>query len=118
MGFRMSVRLENCDEWEGNDHKLYGYWDYYDVKKSFDIIYPLIQRQWKWVADTDEPFETYEIAMCCAGYTEELVVDEDTFRKFAIAYVDDLKTTGHDISKYGYLIELAEHSGNKVLEWG
>lgn len=118
MGFRMSVKLESSDEWLGDDHKLYGYWAYDDVKKSFDIICPLIQKQWKWVDETDEPIETYEIAMCCAGVTDELVVDEDTFRRFVTAYVEELKATEHDVTRFGYLTELAEQSGNKVLEWG
>ena len=118
MGFRMSVKLESSDEWLGDDHKLYGYWACDDVKKSFDIICPLIQKQWKWVDETDEPIETYEIAMCCAGVTDELVVDEDTFRRFVTAYVEELKATEHDVTRFGYLTELAEQSGNKVLEWG
>lgn len=118
MGFRMSVRAESSDVWKGNDHKLYGYWGYYDVQKSFDILCPLMQKQWRWVDSKDEAYETYEIAMCCANYTDDLVVDEDTFRRFVSAYMDDLKATGHDVTQFGYLTELAEQSGNKVLNWG
>lgn len=117
MGFRMSVRLQSSDEWYGDDHKLYGYWAYDDVHESFDILLPLMRKQWEWI-DEDTPNEIYDIVMCCAGVTSDLVVDEDTFRRFVTAYIKELKATEHDVTRFGYLTELAEQSGNKVLEWG
>ena len=118
MGFRMSAKLEGSDEWLGDDHKLYGYWGYGDVKNSFDILHPLMKEQWDDIED--DPGDAYDI-FCCYIYTDELVVDEETFRRFAEAYIDDLISTAHSTDGIGcisqYMRYLAERKGNKILEW-
>ncbi len=46
MGIRLSIYIEgDPDKYYGDDHKMYGYWPYEEVKKSFDYLAEFIKAE-------------------------------------------------------------------------
>lgn len=123
MGFRMSIRSEQSDEWIGDDHKFYGYYSYEKVKNSFNFLYPFMVQQWEnFNYDKfDNPEEEAYSTLCAIGATPDLEVDHNSFIYFAKKYIRDLKDAEWDrdaldyITKY--LNELCDTPGHKFLQW-
>lgn len=116
MGFRMYIKYK--DKEYGGDHKLYGY---HDVKKltSFPILIPEIRRQWG-VPTRYSDEDIYIVYFCCPQATDDLVLDEVTYAKFADAYSDDLINFfsidhAHDV--INYIQKLRSLRGEKILSW-
>lgn len=127
MGFRLSVRAIDSDEWFGDDHRLYGYWPYDEVRNSFDFLYPFILAQWEEynVFESDEfenpAKEAYDL-LCACNWTDDLELDDESFKIWIKKYLNDLKTTKHTVpcmhAVYGYLTNLSNVPGHKILAWG
>lgn len=117
MGFRMYIKHKGKEY--GGDHKLYGY---EDAKKltSFPILIPEIRRQWD-IPTTYSDEDIYSIYFYSCDVTDDLVLDEILFSVFAKRYCLDLKNTyGNDpyVSHItGYMEELINSPGEKVLSW-
>ena len=120
MGFRLNIKHNDIEY--GDDHKLYGYIPL-KYLSSFNIILPEIKKQW-------EPLETYSedtiygVYFCIFCPTEELILDEDTFSKFADAYIEDLPKRYRKLADsldpvhvYSYMNKLKNLPGEKVLYW-
>lgn len=132
MGTRMSVKIKGTDEWFGDDHKLYGYVSYEDVRRSFDQLYPYMREQWKddfgSYEDFGEPEKEYYDLICAIENTPELEIDADSFRVFAKDYIEDfanrdsihMAKPDEDFVKRvsGYMNKLADDPRPKILEWG
>lgn len=124
MGFRMSIKVEGEDKEYGDDHKFYGYAKYEEVKNSLSVLIPLIKEQWKIDdmsnIDPVNPEEIYGIFIW-SGCTEDLVVDNDTYTKFMLAYLSDLKNYWKDPVDVHYVEEymepLSRRPENKILWW-
>ena len=121
MGFRLRVKQKSSDTWYGDDHKLYGYVTYKNVKTSFDILIPYIKEQWpNWFYNLNTNEDGYDF-MCYVSATDELVLDHLTFSKWATAYMQDLKKNKRteevitEVSRYLNLLSLSEE--DKILEW-
>lgn len=120
MGFRLTIKTTDEKEF-GDDHKLYGYWKFEEIKDSFIVLYPLIKEQWPSLQD-NSPESAYYVYFCAAGVTDELVISNDVFVEFVKNYIADLITTHHDpalVSNVAlYLTELCyRHPGDKILYW-
>ena len=61
MGFRMNIK--HGDEEYGDDHKLYGYYAFEDVEKSFLYISKFMKAQWEELNYEiyDDPREIYMV---------------------------------------------------------
>lgn len=126
MGFRMSVcreidRNKDYNRWYGDDHKLYGYYSFEDVAKSFVYISRFMKTQWKDLKDTiyDDPREIYNY-ICYVGATDDLILSEDEFKEFANLYLKDVfKNKPIEIFQAvsEYVIKLILAPGNKVIWW-
>ena len=141
MGIRLSIYIEgDPDNYYGDDHKMYGYWAYEEVKKSFDYLAEIIKSEcpdWEdWVIgkermlgliDEDIPQvlsatnkDLYG-ATFCYGMGCDLVVNNEQFCKFTDLYLADLVSTGHTEScvkaATDYMTLLAGKEENKVLDW-
>ena len=127
MGFRLSVRAIDSNEWFGDDHKLYGYWPYDEIRNSFDFLYPFILAQWEGynVFESDEfenpAKEAYDL-LSGVNWTDELELDDESFKIWIKKYLNDLKSTKHTVSCIDaateYLTKLSNVSGHKILTWG
>ena len=117
MGFRMHIKHKGKEY--GGDHKLYGY---KDVKKltSFPILIPEIRRQWD-VPTTYSGEYIYLVYFCGSDVTDDLVLDEDTYAKFADAYTEDLVNCFYNTEFVHYFInyiqKLRTLPGEKILSW-
>ena len=125
MGFRMSVCRENdrkdYNQWYGDDHKLYGYYSFEDVAKSFVYISRFMKAQWDDLKDTiyDDPREIYSY-ICYVGSTDDLILSEEEFKEFADLYLKDVFKnkpieTFQAVSEY--MIKLILAPGNKAIWW-
>ena len=115
MGFRMSI--EHCGVSYGDDHKLYAYVPLKDLS-SFNIILPEIKKQWN-VPEGYSPDTIYAVYFCEPGVTDNLILDEVTFSKFADAYLIDFEKIygDEDFSVVYYMDKLKHSSGEKILYW-
>lgn len=114
MGFRMNIK-------HGNDHKLYGYYSFEDIAKSFVYISKFMKAQWEDLnyAIYDDPREIYYY-ICTVGDTDAVVLLEEAFEKFASLYLADVaKNKPEETFKNvcSYMISLAMLPGNKVIWW-
>ena len=125
MGFRMNVCREidrqDYNRWHGDDHKLYGYFSFEDVAKSFIYISRFMKAQWEDLKDTiyDDPRDIYGY-ICCVGCTDDLILSEEEFEKFASLYLADIaKNTSEETFNFvcSYMIPLAMLPDNKVIWW-
>lgn len=125
MGFRMNVCREidrnNYKYWRGNDHKLYGYYAFEDVAKSFVYISKFMKEQWEEFKDEtyDDPRDRYDY-ICYVGATDDVVLSEEAFEKFASLYLADVaKNKPEETFKNvcSYMISLAMLPGDKVIWW-
>lgn len=125
MGFRMSVCKEadrqDYTRHYGDDHKLYGYYAFEDVAKSFVYICHFMKDQWKDLNNAifDDPRAVYDY-ICYVGATDDLVLSEDEFKKFSELYLDDvLKNKRADTFNMvcAYMLSLAKTPGNKIIWW-
>lgn len=120
MGFRMSIKYG--DKEYGDDHKLYGYYSFEEVAKSFVYISRFMKAQWEEFKDTtiyDDPREIYSY-MCCVGATDALVLSEEEFKEFADLYLKDVLNnkpieTFQAVSEY--MVKLIAAPGNKAIWW-
>lgn len=120
MGFRLNIETED-KELFGDDHKLYGYWRYEEVKDSFMVLYPLIQEQWS-IPANESPEDVYNMYFFSAAVTDNLTVSNDVFEVFARKYIMDLVRTSHTPESVAivalYLARLRyEYPGDKILYW-
>ena len=115
MGFRLNIEHKGIEY--GDDHKLYGYAPL-EVLSSFNIIFPEIKKQWG-IPEESDPDIVYMAYMCVLGATDDLILDEVTFSKFADAYLIDFeKRYGNkDLSVVYYMDKLKHSSGEKTLYW-
>ena len=124
MGMRMSIILKDNSQKFGDDHKLYGYVPYEDVKSSFNILYPFILKQWSDCYAYEEyenpQKDAYEL-LRMVGLTDDLVIDADTFKKFSEEYLKDLLSVSKSVDLYNYVKdyfdELNNVPGEKILYW-
>lgn len=119
MGFRMYVK--HNDQEYGNDHKLYGYYSFEDVAKSFVYISRFMKAQWENLnyATYDDPREVYDY-ICYIGATDDLVLSEEEFKEFADLYLKDVfknKPIETFQAVNEYMTNLIHAPGNKVIWW-
>lgn len=141
MGIRLSIYIEgDPDNYYGDDHKMYGYWPYEEVKKSFDYLAEIIKAEdpeWEyWVIQKKRMFSFIDedipqvlsatnkdlySATFCYGMGCDVVVNNEQFREFTNLYLADLVSTGHTEScvkaATEYMTFLAGKEENKVLDW-
>lgn len=120
MGFRLNIETED-KELFGDDHKLYGYWRYDEVKDSFMVLYPLIQEQWTDLTNYS-PENVYDLYFCIGVATDRLTVSNEVFEAFVKEYITDLIRTSHTPELVAfvalYLTKLCyKYPGDKVLYW-
>ena len=142
MGIRLSIYIEgDPDNYYGDDHKMYGYWAYEEVKKSFDYLAEIIKaedpdlknqiiRKKRMFGFVNEDIPQVLFAtnkdlyneIFCYGMGCELIVNNEQFCKFTDLYLADLVSTGHTEScvkaATEYMTLLTSRVENKVLEWG
>lgn len=116
MGIRMSIYpVNDPDKWYGDDHKMYGYWAYEDVKNSFNYLAGMI---------FNERFhynyrDLYEDSFIVGGFN--VTLNNDQFKEFSELYLRDLESTGHDQSVIDatkeYFDILCGIDDDKHLEW-
>lgn len=125
MGFRLSIKNKGSDKSYGDDHKLYGYFDYFHVKKSFDVLVPFMHNQWDTLLnpmELDEEKDFWYDLMTFTSSTDDLVIDYDTFVKWTELYLDDLwknkqnKELVENVRNYFNILK--ESKEDKVLYWG
>ncbi len=125
MGMRMSIRLKDNSQIFGDDHKLYGYASYEDIKSSFNILYPFILKQWSdyyiYEGCENPQKEAYEL-LCAVGITDDLIIDANTFKKFSEEYLNDLRYVRKSANLYNYVRDYFDELNNipdeKILYWG
>lgn len=117
MGFRMYIKHKG--KIYGGDHKLYAYCDIKSLT-SFPILIPEIKRQWR-IPTAFSPEDTYLEYFCNPGYTDDLVLDEATYAKFADAYSEDLVNISRNPDSVHYIINYIQYlrtlPGKKILSW-
>lgn len=124
MGIRLSIYIEgDPDNYYGDDHKMYGYWAYEEVKKSFDYLAEIIRGEYpEWTEMNAETNEDYYSIIFCYGAGLEVTLTNEQFREFTNLYLADLVSTGHTGScvkaATEYMTLLAGREENKVLNWG
>ncbi len=121
MGFRMSIHVINNNTDYGDDHKLYGYFSYNEVKQSFDYIHKFINEQDDILSDSlySDPKECYDM-LCGLPEVGEIKLSEKEFEKFSELYLEDVKKN-KNLSCYNfvhkYMTEIVKIPGDKILEW-
>lgn len=121
MGIRMCVFPEkNPEQWYGDDHKLYGYWPYEEVSNSFDYLIAYAYKMPVACFDPDDKEDIYRSAFIVCGFVAKMPVKD--FSVFAIKYLKDLVSTGHDqqcintvIDYFNTIINIGE---SVCLVWG
>lgn len=120
MGFRMHIWAARVD-W-GDDHKLYGYFAYEDVKNSFDYIYKFIHEQDDILSDElyADPKECYDM-LCCLCHVGPIHLSVKEFKEFSKLYLEDIKKN-KDENCYKYVSEymndiISCEKRDIVLEW-
>lgn len=128
MGFRMNISVEdpnNLGETReyGDDHKLYGYFAYEDVKNSFNYIHKFIHEQDDILSDElyADPKECYDM-LCCLPYVGPIKLRNKEFKEFAKLYLEDVKKNKSEncykyVSSYMSDIISCEKSWYIFLEW-
>ena len=125
MGFRMNVCREidrqDYNRWYGDDHKLYGYYSFDDVAKSFVYISRFMKAQWENLSYEiyDDPREIYSY-ICAVLATDYLILSEEEFKEFADLYLKDVFKnkpieTFQAVSEY--MTKLILEPGNKAIWW-
>lgn len=123
MGIRLSICIEgDPDNYYGDDHKMYGYWAYEEVKKSFDYLAEIIRAEYpEWTEMNAETNEDFYNTMFCYGAGLEVTLTNEQFREFTNLYLADLVSTGHTEScvkaATEYMTLLVDKDEDKVLEW-
>lgn len=121
MGFRMSIHVINDNTTYGDDHKLYGYFSYNAVKRSFDYIHKFFHEQDRELSEPlyADPKECYDM-LCCMQVTDDIKLSEKEFEEFSKLYLEDVKRNKspfcYDFVK-NYMNEIVKIPGDKVLEW-
>lgn len=123
MGFRLHIyRAGDPDNEYGDDHKLYGYFPYKKVKRSFDYIHKFIVEQDDIL---NKDFYKYDLIMTydlvsCLGYVGPINLSADEFKEFMVLYLMDIKENKSK-SCYdfvaSYVNELNSTNDDKCLEW-
>ena len=125
MGFRMNVcrQVDRQDYTRqyGDDHKLYGYYAFEDVAKSFVYICHFMKNQWEELNDDkyDDPREIYDY-ICYIGATDDLVLSEKDFKEFSKLYLKDVFKNKPEETYNAvciYMQKLADTPGNKIIWW-
>lgn len=123
MGFRLHIyKVSDPDNEYGDDHKLYGYFPYEKVKRSFDYIHSFIVEQ-----DDVFNFDTYRNSssmsydlVCRLPYVGPITLSADEFKEFMVLYLMDIKENKSK-SCYNfvtsYVNELNSTNDDKCLEW-
>ena len=119
MGIRLNIYIESDpNNYYGDDHKMYGYWAYEEVKKSFDYLAEIIRAEYPEWAETNKDFYS---TIFCYGAGLEVTLTNEQFREFTNLYLADLVSTGHTEScvkaATKYMTLLADKDEDKVLDW-
>lgn len=119
MGIRMTIKDLDTEKMYGDDHKLYGYEKYEDVKASVDTLLSYAKEQLVWEGDEDRDNEdTYYAYMCLGVGFGPVVLSADEFKDFANAYREDFRRLkGHSDYFEEYMEELINSPGEKELLW-
>lgn len=120
MGLRMSIYpVNDPDDWYGDDHKMYGYWAYDDVKDSFDYLVSTLEPFDYGAENFDDIREFYDDSFLVGGF--EVTLTNDEFKKFSKLYLKDLISTGHTEhcveAARKYFDILGAMDEDKCLEW-
>lgn len=119
MGIRMTIKDLDTEKIYGDDHKLYGYEKYEDVKNSVDTLLSYAKTQLVWEGDEDRDNEdTYYTYMCIGIAFGPVVLSADKFKEFAKAYREDFhRLKEHSDYFEEYMEELINSPGEKELLW-
>lgn len=121
MGFRLTITEIEVDVSFGDDHKLYGYVGYDEIKESFSVLIPEIRKQWIDDHDTIELLsdkDIYEIYFCMCNSTDALELDPILFSIWAKRYLEDFRRLkGHNDNFEKYIEHLINSPCKKKLEW-
>ena len=117
----MSIHVINNNADYGDDHKLYGYFGYNEVKQSFDYIHRFINEQDDILSDTlySDPKECYGM-LCGLTNVGEIKLSEKEFEEFSKLYLEDVrknKTSSCYDFVQKYMTEIVKIPGDKILEW-
>ena len=127
MGYRMNIWPEGKpDDCVGDDHKLYGYTDYENVKSSFTYLFDTAISKTEDFEDylefEDPPREAYDL-FSAINCSPEMVLTKKEFEVFETLYLLDLiksipgmsQATFDKIS--GYMHKMSVLPVNKILQW-
>lgn len=120
MGFRMSIHVINNNADYGDDHKLYGYFGYNEVKTSFDYIHTFINKQDFILSDSlyAVPEECYDM-LCGLPSVGEIRLSEKEFEEFSNLYLEDVKRNKSPLCYdlvWKYMAEIVKIHGDKILK--
>lgn len=123
MGIRMTIKDLDTGKEYGDDHKLYNYEKYEDVKNSVDILFSyaktqLVSEDEMHALDDRDNKDIYDIYMC-GGYAHgPVVLSANEFKEFANAYREDFRRLkGHSNYFEEYMEKLINSPGEKELLW-
>lgn len=127
MGYRMNIWPEGKpDECVGDDHKLYGYTKYENVKSSFTYLFNTALSKTEEFEDylkfEDPPREAYDL-FSGIGCSPEMVLTKKEFEVFENLYLLDLIKSNPDIEQEdfdrisGYMHKMSVLPVNKILQW-
>ena len=121
MGFRLTITEIEKDTSFGDDHKLYGYVGYDEIKESFSVLIPEIRRQWIDDHDTIKVLSDkviYEVYFCWCDTTDALELDPILFSIWAKRYREDFRRLkGRNDEFENYIEQLINSPCKKKLEW-
>lgn len=99
MGFRMEMSAPSIarkiDGWYNGTHKMYGYWPYEQVSKSFDYLVEVAEKRMPEEERGGIPEDYYDMFIIGVDPFYPVIMSKEEFETWIDLYIKDLISTKH-----------------------